>query len=174
MAGLPLTCFLGCPHGQRSKPAAHERGQGHRRPPPRAPPLLALHLLSSPQLPLPLAFGARALRAGGSAMAAPAPQPHGDAGAGPAAAAQVPSWGSARSVDVFEKLEQIGEGTYGQVCRRGPWSARPRQSRSPRRAPRRLRLAGVHGQEPRDWRDCGAEESAHGQREGRLPHHRHP
>ena len=49
-------------------------------------------------------------------MAAPAPQPHGDAGAGPAAAAQVPSWGSARSVDVFEKLEQIGEGTYGQVC----------------------------------------------------------
>ena len=50
-------------------------------------------------------------------MAAPAPQPRGDAGAGhAAAAAAVPSWGSARSVDVFEKLEQIGEGTYGQVC----------------------------------------------------------
>lgn len=26
--------------------------------------------------------------------------------------AEVPSWGS-RSVDCFEKLEQIGEGTYG-------------------------------------------------------------
>ena len=27
---------------------------------------------------------------------------------------EVPSWGS-RSVDCFEKLEQIGEGTYGLV-----------------------------------------------------------
>jgi len=27
---------------------------------------------------------------------------------------EAPSWGS-RSVDCFEKLEQIGEGTYGQV-----------------------------------------------------------
>jgi hypothetical protein len=26
-----------------------------------------------------------------------------------------PSWGS-RSVDCFEKLEQIGEGTYGYAC----------------------------------------------------------
>jgi len=38
--------------------------------------------------------------------------PHGH---GAAPDASVPSWGSARSVDVFEKLEQIGEGTYGQV-----------------------------------------------------------
>ena len=47
-------------------------------------------------------------------MAATAPHAPADGGAA-AAAPAVPSWGSARSVDVFEKLEQIGEGTYGQV-----------------------------------------------------------
>jgi cyclin-dependent kinase 12/13 len=36
--------------------------------------------------------------------------------AAPAAGAPATlSWGCARSVDEFEKLEQIGEGTYGQV-----------------------------------------------------------
>jgi cyclin-dependent kinase 12/13 len=54
-------------------------------------------------------------------MAAPAPHAPADGGAA-AAAPAVPSWGSARSVDVFEKLEQIGEGTYGQV--RSPRSER--------------------------------------------------
>ena len=40
--------------------------------------------------------------------------------AAPAAGAPAtPSWGCARSVDEFEKLEQSGEGTYGQARRRG-------------------------------------------------------
>jgi hypothetical protein len=51
-------------------------------------------------------------------MAAPSGHAPADgAGGTAAAAAAAPSWGSARSVDVFEKLEQIGEGTYGQARR---------------------------------------------------------
>jgi len=37
------------------------------------------------------------------------------ASAGGGVALPQPSWGSARSVDEFDKLEQIGEGTYGQA-----------------------------------------------------------
>ena len=32
-----------------------------------------------------------------------------------AARASYPTWGQARSVDNYEKLEVIGEGTYGEV-----------------------------------------------------------
>ncbi len=41
-----------------------------------------------------------------------------------------PSWGSARSVDEFDKLEQIGEGTYGQARARHTLLGRPAQARA--------------------------------------------
>jgi hypothetical protein len=81
------------------------------------------------------------------------------AAAAPPAPAPQPSWGSARSVDEFEKLEQIGEGTYGQ--------ARVRLRSYP--CARHVSLtcyslcgAGVHGQEHSHRRDSSAQESPHG------------
>jgi cyclin-dependent kinase 12/13 len=78
-------------------------------------------------------------------MAAPAA----DGVAAASGASPAPCWGSARSVDVFEKLEQIGEGTYGQA-RRARARASPAAAAAAKRAPvahtavRRRVAARVH------------------------------
>ena len=133
---MPRTCAAECALGRTCPPVAHERrckqrgwmagseASDKRRAPSPIPPPLP----SQPRACFAvnncccLWRSARARCAQRlCAMAAPGPQTHAAGAGGAAAAAQaVPSWGSARSVDVFEKLEQIGEGTYGQVCRTGP------------------------------------------------------
>lgn len=60
---------------------------------------------------------------------------------------------AAKSVEKFEKLEQIGEGTYGQA-REGAALRDSAAHRPP----------GVEGAGQDDERDCGAQESADGQR----------
>jgi hypothetical protein len=81
-----------------------------------------------------------------------------------------PSWGS-RSVDCFEKLEQIGEGTYGYASLDS--SNSPDSSPIPRgrRLPPSLTRfcfdccqASVHGEGDRDEGNRGAQEDPHGQR----------
>jgi hypothetical protein len=75
-----------------------------------------------------------------------------------------PMWGSARSVDEYEKIEQIGEGTYGQA--RAGWEGRGGRGKAGAKPPPYTQT-GLHGPQPRHRRSSGAEAHPHGQREGR-------
>jgi hypothetical protein len=77
---------------------------------------------------------------------------------------EFPSWGS-RGVDCFEKLEQIGEGTYGLVPYLSPSQQQFVDLESDSLVPAAgRRQAGLHGEGDGDERDRRPQEDPHGQR----------
>ena len=77
-------------------------------------------------------------------------------------------WGS-RSVDIFEKKEQIGEGTYGYITTTPSYCIVNKVSNHNTLDITRSKYviqAGLSSTQQGQWRDCCFEESSHGQREG--------
>ena len=71
------------------------------------------------------------------------------------------SSGGSRNVEVFEKVEQVGEGTYG--CATAPVDSQAELCCRLQRRPHLPEQAGLQSQEQGDGGNRGPEEGANGQ-----------